>query len=345
MGQVWNQTLEFQSQSDKSEPLMFLIHLIGDLTQPLHVCGRDYGGNGNFVKFDGMNRVSLHQIWDSNMVRKRAKMFENDRAYISHLNNLAKSLDEKVVIKEDVVLEWTKDTQRVDCEQVWKEWDRDAKQNFGGSYFETHKETIDLQLAKAGYRLGKWLDLLLTGKRGRDDDMDAIKPVKLRKSERIKKVYGVRKIEKVEMDVDEDFNLNGEEESRFVDIGEITFVSQGRPHVEKIYKTSAMDDEIASRIEGTSTLRRSSRFKAENKLVEEARSLRRSGRFFNLLDLETEAPMTEDGEEDGDELFAVERELRRSSRIQNLKSHEFEIEDEMEVDEQPRRSERIRELE
>ena len=35
------------------EALKFLIHFVGDLHQPLHLTGRDKGGNGAKVRFDG----------------------------------------------------------------------------------------------------------------------------------------------------------------------------------------------------------------------------------------------------------------------------------------------------
>lgn len=35
------------------EALKFLVHFMGDLHQPLHLTGRDKGGNGDKVRFDG----------------------------------------------------------------------------------------------------------------------------------------------------------------------------------------------------------------------------------------------------------------------------------------------------
>jgi hypothetical protein len=48
--------------------LSFLVHLMGDLHQPLHVGGTDLGGN--LVKVNWMNRwqTNLHSTWDDEMV-------------------------------------------------------------------------------------------------------------------------------------------------------------------------------------------------------------------------------------------------------------------------------------
>lgn len=46
--------------------LQFLLHLIGDLHQPLHACDdRDRGGNGKKVTLPGHAAGSLHHYWDS----------------------------------------------------------------------------------------------------------------------------------------------------------------------------------------------------------------------------------------------------------------------------------------
>lgn len=48
--------------------LKFLVHLIGDLHQPLHVgCCDDQGGNKVQVKWFGGNS-NLHRVWDSDMI-------------------------------------------------------------------------------------------------------------------------------------------------------------------------------------------------------------------------------------------------------------------------------------
>jgi hypothetical protein len=52
----------------RAKALSFLVHLMGDLHQPLHVGGTDLGGN--LVKVNWMNRwqSNLHSTWDDEMV-------------------------------------------------------------------------------------------------------------------------------------------------------------------------------------------------------------------------------------------------------------------------------------
>jgi hypothetical protein len=39
--------------SGMDEPLKFLVHFMGDMHMPLHLTGRDRGGNGDKVLWDG----------------------------------------------------------------------------------------------------------------------------------------------------------------------------------------------------------------------------------------------------------------------------------------------------
>jgi hypothetical protein len=56
------------SDEKEGEALKFLIHLVGDLHQPLHVGGKDDSG-GNDVKLQWFNQPSnLHRVWDSDMI-------------------------------------------------------------------------------------------------------------------------------------------------------------------------------------------------------------------------------------------------------------------------------------
>ena len=90
-------------REDKSEPLKFLIHLIGDLHQPLH-CGYkdDRGGNTIRVFFPTPGVVtSLHSAWDAPMIERAMTAYgQNESKYSDYLNNqygaFAKEVDGQV---------------------------------------------------------------------------------------------------------------------------------------------------------------------------------------------------------------------------------------------------------
>jgi len=54
------------------DALKFLIHFIGDMHQPLHLTGRNRGGNGDKVAFDGRS-TNLHSVWDSLLISERLR--------------------------------------------------------------------------------------------------------------------------------------------------------------------------------------------------------------------------------------------------------------------------------
>jgi len=56
------------SKKEEKENLIFLVHLVGDLHQPMHVGALDDQG-GNQVKVQWFGRPSnLHRVWDSDMI-------------------------------------------------------------------------------------------------------------------------------------------------------------------------------------------------------------------------------------------------------------------------------------
>jgi hypothetical protein len=59
------------SLEDKQLALRFIVHIIGDLHQPLH-CGNGTDRGGNDVKLSFMRKDSnLHRVWDSEMIDSR----------------------------------------------------------------------------------------------------------------------------------------------------------------------------------------------------------------------------------------------------------------------------------
>ncbi len=76
------------SLADKQEALRFIVHLVGDLHQPLHV-GKccDRGGNEVKVSFFG-KPTNLHAVWDSQLVDEEQLSFTELAAKLErHISN------------------------------------------------------------------------------------------------------------------------------------------------------------------------------------------------------------------------------------------------------------------
>ncbi|CAE6535181.1 unnamed protein product [Rhizoctonia solani] len=61
---------------DQDIALRFLTHFLGDIHQPLHLTGRDRGGNYVPVLFNGKN-TSLHLSWDDLLILERINFLTN----------------------------------------------------------------------------------------------------------------------------------------------------------------------------------------------------------------------------------------------------------------------------
>lgn len=130
----------------KIEALKFIVHLVGDIHQPLHV-GRieDRGGNNIDVTF--FNRpMNLHALWDSGLiehqhlgVKEYAQKLSNQKV----INN-TDSFSYVDIVKEDMALR----------AQVYDFKDT----NLGEEYFNKNLPALNSRLLLAGKRLAQILN-------------------------------------------------------------------------------------------------------------------------------------------------------------------------------------------
>lgn len=138
------------SRADKALALRFIIHIVGDLAQPLHV-GRpgDRGGNDVKVRFFG-RETNLHAVWDGDLI-------DHERLSFSEW---AARLDRRLT--PDQLRAWSSP----DPEQ----WIDDAvairaslypeSPDLSWAYVYAQREALDAQLAKGGLRLAAYLNRL-----------------------------------------------------------------------------------------------------------------------------------------------------------------------------------------
>lgn len=75
---------EEATQDEKRRALLMLVHLVGDLHQPLHVgTGDDRGGNAVKVEFF-WEPSNLHRVWDSGMIDKKQLSYSELVCAIDH---------------------------------------------------------------------------------------------------------------------------------------------------------------------------------------------------------------------------------------------------------------------
>jgi hypothetical protein len=138
------------SDDDKAFYLKLLIHLVGDLHQPLHV-GREEDRGGNDIKLQWQFKdTNLHSVWDS-------KMIDDYGMSYTELANNADDLTKKQIrtIQEGTVIDWVNESQQI-AKTIYASVQEGD--NLRNEYSYLHFETVRTQLQKAGIRLAKVLN-------------------------------------------------------------------------------------------------------------------------------------------------------------------------------------------
>ena len=140
------------SDDDKAFYLKLLIHLIGDLHQPMHIgLKEDRGGNDFKVQWH-YEDSNLHRVWDSDMIEKF------DMSYVELAENAdVLSKAQVKAIQKGSVIDWVNETH----ELTRKIYDSaEPEENLRYRYSYHHFKTVRTQLQIAGIRLAKVLNEL-----------------------------------------------------------------------------------------------------------------------------------------------------------------------------------------
>lgn len=140
------------SAVDKGEALRFLIHLVGDLHQPLHVSDNDdHGGNLTQVQFGGRG-TNLHEVWDGRLIE--VQWGTDEQAYLDHLLEEMRTLD-LAALERGTVIDWAMEGHRIAAEGAY---DFPRNRQLGDAYVERNLPLVDLAIIKAGVRLARLLN-------------------------------------------------------------------------------------------------------------------------------------------------------------------------------------------
>ncbi len=145
----------------RREALKFVIHLVGDLHQPLHVgTGEDRGGNDVPVRFRGRT-TNLHTAWDG-------KMYDDNRdSPGEHAARLLEGLEEedRVRIMSGRPYDWALESHRIVREFVYPALEELADHRsrrhppeISGPYAEAARPVMRRRMLEAGLRLAYLLN-------------------------------------------------------------------------------------------------------------------------------------------------------------------------------------------
>lgn len=133
------------SRADRVFYLKMLIHLVGDLHQPMHI-GRKEDRGGNDIQVQWFGRGSnLHKVWDTEMINDSGMSY----------SELAKSLPGKSrreirAIQKGSLYDWVEETQEI-TNKLYASVK--AGEKLGYAYGDAYWDTVEEQLQRAGLRL------------------------------------------------------------------------------------------------------------------------------------------------------------------------------------------------
>ncbi|WP_196886574.1 S1/P1 nuclease [Aureivirga sp. CE67] len=141
---------ENASKADKAFHLKMLVHLVGDLHQPLHV-GHSHDRGGNAIKVDWFwDKSNLHRVWDSEMIDSY------QMSYTELAKNQKRLTSEQIdAIQKGSVIDWMYESKEL-AENVYAS----AKEgeNLKYEYMYQYFPVVRTQLQKGGIRLAKILN-------------------------------------------------------------------------------------------------------------------------------------------------------------------------------------------
>lgn len=141
------------SAKDREVALHFLIHLMGDASQPMHL-GRleDLGGNTVKLKFFGAG-TNLHSLWDSKLVDFQKYSYTEFAQILD-----VKSKEEVQKIQAGTLEDWLYDSHKA-ANNIYANSAADASYSYDYNY--KYEALLEQQLLTGGLRLAKLLNEIL----------------------------------------------------------------------------------------------------------------------------------------------------------------------------------------
>ncbi|KAJ9391999.1 hypothetical protein DTO063F5_758 [Paecilomyces variotii] len=163
------------SSEHTAEALKFIVHFVGDITQPLHDEAYEVGGNEIKVTYQGYSD-NLHADWDTYMPEtliggsslSHAKTWADQLIKEIDSGNYASQkaswIDgDDVKDAQTTATRWASDGNSYVCTVVMPNGAAALeKGDLYPTYYNSVIGTIELQIAKGGYRLANWLNMVYT---------------------------------------------------------------------------------------------------------------------------------------------------------------------------------------
>jgi hypothetical protein len=153
-------------KEERAEAIKFLIHLMADIHQPLHLgFAREFAGNDHNVMFE-TEKTNLHEVWDNLLLADQMRS-----TGVANYRELAEKLLLKGSVREEVLMEpddpltmaWNIATETImsyTFDKAYKDNDEWIEKSdiLSNEYIQDRKLVVAEQLMKAGIRLAQLLE-------------------------------------------------------------------------------------------------------------------------------------------------------------------------------------------
>jgi hypothetical protein len=147
-------------KEERQVALLFLVHFVSDIHQPLHVGdNRDHGGNDTQVQFFGQG-TNLHRLWDSDLIHR---VGGDDRAWVARVERRINPESSKAWAAGKVE-DWADESLRA-AKVAYRSTEGPASTMVSGailgeSYLKVAEPLLVEQMARAGVRLADELNAI-----------------------------------------------------------------------------------------------------------------------------------------------------------------------------------------
>jgi hypothetical protein len=143
-----------KTKDEKAFALKFVIHLVGDLHQPMHVSrAEDKGGNTIKVTFNGQD-ANLHSLWDTRLIEHQELNYEQLAVKYDH------ATPEQIrQWQSDDLMKWLFESYQFSA-RIYA--DASKSTDFDEAYYQAHLPVIQQRIEQAGIRLAGVLNSIFT---------------------------------------------------------------------------------------------------------------------------------------------------------------------------------------
>ena len=145
-----------QSRARRKEALMYLVHFVADVHQPLHLGNRkDRGGNEMTVRVEGA-ATDLHALWDEGLIPA------NEKDLLQYARRLNEAVRPEDIARwsRSTVIGWAHESRALALDHAYV-LKTDPAGTLSPAYIAKSRRIVELRLRQAGVRLAARLNALL----------------------------------------------------------------------------------------------------------------------------------------------------------------------------------------